>query len=84
MFPQQYQIALHKYLLSVLEEKAGLHHNVIARLGHYIVTEQDVREFTSLIGDVYEKAYIKALQDYHKQLEAAGVRVSVAYTKSDK
>lgn len=84
MFPHPQQIALHKYLVSILEERSNNHRNVISRISHFIVTDQDVREFVAMIGDVYEKSYLKALQDYHKQLEAAGIKVSVSYTKSDK
>jgi hypothetical protein len=80
-----YQLALHKYMFELLEERYHMHSNIISRISHYLVTEQDLREFSLMLGDMYEKAYTKALNDYHIQLEAAGIKVAVSYgTKSDK
>jgi hypothetical protein len=74
-----YQVALHKYMFELLEERYHHHSNIISRVGHYLVTEQDLREFSLMLGDMYEKAYTKALNDYHTQLEAAGVKVAISY-----
>lgn len=77
------QMALHKYMFDLLQEKYQGNANIISRIAHYLVTDNDMREFTKLVGDLYESAYTKALKDYHVQLEAAGFRVAVSYNKSD-
>lgn len=78
-------MALHKHMFELLQEKYGLHQNIITRVAHYLVTEQDVREFTALVADLYESAYARALRDYHAQLEATtGMKLSVSYgTRGD-
>jgi hypothetical protein len=84
MIPSALQVALQKYMFDLLQEKYQMHTNIVARVSHYLVTENDVREFSLLINDIYEKAYTKALKDYHVQLEAAGLKVAISYSKSDK
>lgn len=84
MIQNHLQIAVHKYLYELLQEKYPQHSNIISRMTHYMVTENDVREFTSLVGDLYECAYTKALRDYHSQLEAAGYKVALSYTNLNK
>ena len=79
-----YQIALHKYMFDLLQDKYSQHSNIITRIGHYLATENDLREISNLISDIYEKAYSKALADYYTQLEAAGINVSISYSKKPK
>lgn len=72
-------MALHKYMFDLLKEKYSQNVNIITRIGHYLATDSDLKEVSSLVADLYEKAYTKALMDYHKQLEAAGVKVAISY-----
>lgn len=86
MLTQQhtYQMALHKYMFDLLQERYSSHQNIVSRIGHYIITEGDLRDLSNLIADLYEKAYTKALQDYHGQLEAAGIKVAISYNSKEK
>lgn len=84
MIQNHLQVAIHKYLYELLQEKYKKHANVISRISHYTVTENDIHELTNLIGDIYEIAYTKALKDYQKQLEAAGYKVALSYTNLNK
>jgi hypothetical protein len=84
MLNQPMQVALHKYMFELLQERYHGHQNVIARLSHYLVTDQDLREFSQMLGDVYERAYTKALNDYQVQLEAAGIKVAISYAYKGK
>lgn len=86
MLQQQhpYQMALHKYMFELLQERYPQHANIISRIAHYMVTENDLREMSALVSDLYEKAYTKALNDYHSQLEAAGIKVAISYSGRDK
>jgi uncharacterized glyoxalase superfamily metalloenzyme YdcJ len=83
MIQQHLQMAMHKYLYDLLQDKYSRHSNVISRITHYMVTENDIKEFSQLISDLYESAYARALKDYHAQLESAGYKVALSYT-SDK
>lgn len=79
------QIALQKHLFEILKEKYPPHQDVIERIGHYLVTEKDMKEFSHLIGDIYEVAYTRAFKDYQKQIEAStGLKLAVSFGKNDK
>lgn len=73
------QIAFHRYMYELLKEKYQSHSNILSRVSHYLVTENDLKEFSLLMGDLYESAYTRALRDYHVQLEAAGFKVAISY-----
>ena len=75
------QLAMHKYMFDLLQEKYMANANIISRISHYLVTDADMREFSQLVGDLYESAYTRALKDYHVQLEAAGFKVAVSYNQ---
>lgn len=83
MFPtgNPYQMALLKYMYGILQHRYVNNANIISRISHYLVTESDLREFSTLMQDVFETAYAKALQDYHTQLKAGGIDVAVSYAK---
>lgn len=84
MIQNHLQVAVHRHLYELLKEKYPQHSNIISRMTHYMVTENDVREFTNLVGDLYECAYTKALKDYHSQLEAAGYKITLSYNTLNK
>lgn len=71
-------------MFDLLQERYQGHQNIIARLSHYLVTDQDLREFSIMLGDIYEKAYTKALNDYQIQLEANGIKVAISYGYKEK
>lgn len=79
MLPNPFQQALRRYMVELLRDKFYDHKDTIERVSHYLVTEGDVRAFSQMLADVYETAYTKAIREYQIQLEAAGIRVAVAY-----
>jgi len=68
-------IGLKHYLPKFLLDRYPKHEDIINRLGHYLVTDQDFSTFMALIVDVYEIGYTKAIEDYKEQLEKSGIRV---------
>lgn len=80
----QLQMALQKHLFEILKEKYAPHQNIVERIGHYLVTERDLKEFANLVADIYEVAYTRAFKDYQKQIEAStGLRLAVSTGKKD-
>ena len=69
-------------MFEVLKERYAQNENIIERVGAHLVTEDDVKSFYKLITDVYEKAYLKAVQDHREQLEKAGFAARIVPTKS--
>lgn len=61
-----------KVLFDVLKERYANNEQIIERLGVTLMTERDIQDFMKLIGDVYELAYMKAVDDHREQLQKAG------------
>lgn len=62
-----------KALFDVLNERYSQNEQIIDRLGVTLMTESDIKGFMKLIGDVYELAYMKAVDDHKEQLQKAGL-----------
>ena len=76
MFQNPIKMALQKYMLDLLKEKCYNHSQVIERMSHYLVTEQDLKQFGALVADIYQSAYSKANQDFMKKLSEQGYSFS--------
>lgn len=77
------KIAIQKYMFGVLNDKYPYHHQIMERLTHNLVTEQDARDFGNLIGEVYQMGYLKATKDYTEKLAEQGIKLEVSATKLD-
>lgn len=55
--------------------------DIIERIGHQLVTESDFKAFMVLAVDIYESAYLKAVEDYRQHFEKLGVKVEIAPAK---
>lgn len=62
-----------KSMFEVLQERYSQNEQIIERLGAVLVTESDLQAFMKMIGDIYESAYMKAVNDHKVQLEKAGL-----------
>jgi hypothetical protein len=68
---------LKKWLVELLKEKFSPHDAIADRVATALVTEKDMEAFGKLMIDVYEKGYLKAVEDYRTQFEKLGVRINV-------
>jgi len=64
---------LRKAMFEVLKERYAQNEQIIERMGVTLLTESDLNSFIKMIGDVYEIAYMKAVNDHREQLQKAGL-----------
>lgn len=64
---------LKKTMFEVLKERYAQNEQIIERMGVTLLTESDLNAFVKMIGDVYESAYMKAVNDHREQLQKAGL-----------
>lgn len=62
-----------KTMFDVLQEKYSQNEPIIDRLGVTLLTENDLKSFMKLVADIYETAYLKAVNDHKEQLQKAGL-----------
>ena len=68
---------IRKWFYELLKVKYASHDEIIERVSSVLITEKDVENFGKLIGQVYEIGYVKAVDDYRKQIEEMGLKVSI-------
>ena len=64
---------LKKTMFDVLKERYAQNEQIIDRLGVTLLTESDLNDFMKMVGDIYESAYMKAVNDHKEQLQKAGL-----------
>lgn len=62
-----------------LAERYPQNKDIVERIGHNLVTEKDFTDFMKLVVDVYESAYLKAVDQYRVYLEKIGIKVEVSH-----
>ena len=73
--------ALKRWFAQILADKYSPHDNIVERVGMALVTENDLKDFGKLLGQVYEAGYMKAINDYKHQVEKMGIKVKVVPTQ---
>lgn len=68
---------LKKAMYEVLKEKYVGHEPIIDRMSVTLLTEGDLNSFLKLVTDIYETAYLKAVDDHKEQLKKAGLIAKV-------
>lgn len=64
---------LKKTMFEVLKDRYGKNEQIIERMGVTLLTESDVNAFLKMVGDIYETAYMKAVNDHKDQLQKLGL-----------
>jgi hypothetical protein len=72
-----------KNIFEILKDRFKKNENILDRILYYLATEQDVKDFNSLIADVYEIAYLKCVEDNKKKFEELGYKVKVVADHSN-
>lgn len=70
-------IALKKFMVQVMNEKANPYDDLLTRLSTALVTDNDLKVFGEMINDILGIGYKKAVEDYRHQLNKLGIEVSL-------
>ncbi len=77
--PRSHQIK--KFLFGLLQHRYAQSEQLIERLSHHLVTDQDVDQFGKMISAIYESAYLKAVDDHKSALAKHGLKATVSAPK---
>jgi hypothetical protein len=64
-------------MFQVLKERYSQNEQIIERLGVSLLTEGDCKDFLKLVTDIYETAYMKAVNDHREQLQKIGLTAKI-------
>lgn len=70
-------IALKKFMVEAMGDKANPYDDLLTRLGTSLVTDNDLKIFGEMINDILGIGYRKAVEDYRSQLNKLGIEVSL-------
>lgn len=70
-------IALKKFMVQVMGDRAGLYEDLFTRLSIALVTDNDFKAFGEMINDIMSTGYKKAVEDYRAQINKLGYEVSL-------
>lgn len=73
--------AVRKYLFEMLKERYPKNADYIERLSAGVTTKGDYEALGSLMADVYEAGFVRAVDQYKEQLAKMGMRVNVVPEK---
>jgi hypothetical protein len=76
------KMAIQKFMLDMLKDKYPNHRQVLDRICHYLVTEQDAKEFGALVAEIYQLGFVKATKDYTKKLADQGFKLEIVDSKT--
>lgn len=71
MNPRGHQ--LKKVMFEFLKERYAANEQIVERVGSSLQTESDMKSFLKMITDIYEIAYMKAVNDHREQLQKLGI-----------
>jgi hypothetical protein len=70
-------LALKKFMVQVMGNKANPYDDLFTRLGTSLVTDNDLKVFGEMVNDILGIGYRKAIEDYRDQLKKLGLEVSL-------
>lgn len=73
---------LKKWFVELLKEDYIPHDTIIERTAMALTTDKDIEDFGKLIGQVYEKGYRKAIEDYKGEIEKLGFKLNMVPNQS--
>ena len=80
MNPKGHQ--LKRIMFEFLKERYAANEQIVERVGTALVTEADTKSFLKFVTDIYETAYMKAVNDHREQLKKLGLVAKVTDGKS--
>jgi hypothetical protein len=70
-------VVLKKFMYPLLQDKIANYDDLLTRIGHSLVTENDLKAFSDMVNDIIAAGYKKAVFDYQQQLKKMGIEVNI-------
>ncbi len=64
-------------MFELLKERYGKHEQIVERVGHTLITENDMKNFLAMIIDVYELGFMRAIDEQKDKLAKLGLGVRI-------
>lgn len=76
MFFDAQKIAAQKYCHKLLgDARYPKYHELMQRISSQIITQKDALDFATMLAEIYEVGFLKAVEDYKKEVEKHGFKI---------
>jgi hypothetical protein len=72
-----HSIAIKRYLFEVLKERYGRNEKYIDRMAAATLVQEDYEALGSLVVDIFEAGFLRAVDQYKEQMSKMGLKVDV-------
>jgi hypothetical protein len=72
-----HSVAIKRYLFEVLKERYARNERYIERVAASTLVREDYEGLSSLVADLFEAGFMRALDQYKEQIAKMGLRVDV-------
>lgn len=73
---------LKKTMFEILKDRYPKHEQIIDRVSHSLATEKDIKEFVSMMVDIYEVGFVRAVDEHKEKLAKLGFDVKITSSNS--
>ena len=84
MFQNLHSSAIKKYLFEMLKDRYQRNEKFIDRLSAVVVTKEDYESLGTLVADLFEAGFVRAVDEYKGQMAKMGMKVSVVADQTPK
>jgi hypothetical protein len=77
------EIYIKKYIFDILQEKYGKHEKFVEQFSKKITSKEELEDFGKLIAEIYECGFLKAFNDYKKQIEKFGYKIEIGASPTE-
>lgn len=76
-FQNAQSITIKRYLFEILQERYAKNEKFIERMASTVVTKEDYDGLGSLVTDLFEIGFLRAIDQYKEQLNKMGIKVNI-------
>jgi hypothetical protein len=75
-------LMLKQFAAQLLEDRYPKYNELMERLSAVLVTDGDMEAFSKMLVDLFEKGYLRAVDDHRSRLAEMGIKSTVVPTKN--
>jgi hypothetical protein len=73
---------LKKTMFEILKERYPKHEQIIDRVSHSLATDKDIKDFVSMMVEIYEVGFVRAVDEHREKLSKLGFEVKITSPNS--
>lgn len=64
------------FIHGFIGDKTNNHNEIIERISHSLISENDIKAFAGLVNEIYQESYKKFAEHYNDALQKSGYKIN--------